>query len=136
MTTEACVEWKREGLLFEGEAEGGAMVLASSSDAAGSGPTPMQTVLLALAGCSGMDVVSILLRMREPLKGFRVEVKAEKRAEDPRVYTSIEMVYHLEGDLDESKVRHAIELTETKYCPVGGMLRPTVKIVSGYEIER
>ena len=136
MATEASARWTGGGLVFEGESEGGAMVLASGSDAAGSGPTPMQALLLALGGCTGMDVVSILLKMRQPLVGSWVEVRAEQRDEHPRVYTSIEVIYHLEGDLDEAKVRRAIELSETKYCPVGGMLRPSVPIVSRYEIER
>jgi len=136
VATETSVRWKGDGLLFEGDSQGGSLVLASGSDAAGSGPTPMQALLLALGGCSGMDVVSILLKMRQPLVGFRVEVRAEQRDEHPRVYTSIEVIYHLEGDLDEAEVRRAIELSETKYCPVGGMLRPSVPIVSRYEIER
>lgn len=136
MATETSVRWKGEGLVFEGDSASGGMVLASGSDPAGLGPTPMEAVLLALGSCTGMDVVSILLKMRQPLEGFRVEVRADKRQEHPRVYTSIEVIYHLEGDLDESKVRRAIELSETKYCPVEEMLRPTVPIVSRYEIGR
>jgi putative redox protein len=136
VATEASVRWKGEGLLFEGGSQGGSLVLASGSDAAGSGPTPMQAVLLALGGCTGMDVISILRKMRQPLVGLRVEVRAEQRDEHPRVYTSIEVIYHLEGDLDETKVRRAIELSETKYCPVAGMLRPNVPIESRYTMER
>jgi putative redox protein len=134
MTTQVTAAWTGDGLLFEGDSAGGHMVLASGDEPAGSGPTPMEAVLLALAGCTGMDVVSILLKMRQPLEGCRVEVKAEKRDEHPRIYTSIEVVYHLAGDLDETRVRRAIGLSETKYCPVAGMLRPAVRIVSRYEI--
>jgi putative redox protein len=137
MASEASVKWQGEGLFFEGEVAGGGTVkLASGGDTSGSGPSPMQAVLLALAACTGMDVVSILAKMRQPLRGLRVEVTAERRDEHPRVFTAIELVFRLEGDLDDAKVSRAIELSETKYCSVEAMLRPGVAIVSRYEIER
>lgn len=135
MATEVSVRWRGEGLRFAGESEGGHLALASGADERGGGPTPMQAVLLALGACTGMDVVSILIKMRQPLEEFWVEVRGRKRDEHPRVYTAIEVVYHLGGALDEAKVRRAIELSETRYCPVEAMLRPSVPVSSSFVIE-
>jgi putative redox protein len=133
--TEVSVRWRGEGLRFAGTAAGGTVAFASGDDPQGSGATPMQTVLLALGACTGMDVVSILTKMRQPVEDLRVEVRGDKRDEHPRVYEAIEVVYHLRGALDEAKVRRAIELSETRYCPVEGMLRPSVAIRSRFVIE-
>jgi putative redox protein len=135
MATDVSLRWQGDGLRFEGSAEGGTVSFASGDDLPRSGPTPMQTLLLALGACTGMDVVSILTKMRQPLEDFRVEVHGERRDEHPRVYTAIEVVYRFKGDLDESRVRRAIELSETRYCPVEGMMRPDVPIRSRFVIE-
>jgi putative redox protein len=135
MTTGVDLKWTRVGLGFEGTAGGGTATFASGLDAGGDGMTPMQAVLLALGACTGMDVVSILRKMRQPVESFRVEVRGEQRGEHPQVYTAIEVVYHLRGDLDDARVRRAIELSETRYCPVEAMLRPSVQMHSRYAIE-
>jgi putative redox protein len=136
MATDVSLRWQGDGLRFEGSAEGGTVSFASGDDLPRSGPTPMQTLLLALGACTGMDVVSILTKMRQPLEDFHVEVHAEGRDEHPRIYTAMEVVYHLKGDLDEAKVRRAIELSETRYCPVEAMVRPAAQIRSRFVIER
>ena len=129
------VSWKNEGLLFEGVTSHGKVDLASSSDEIGEGPTPMEQLAVSLAGCTGMDVVSILVKMRQPLEAFRVEVRGEKAEEHPKRFTSLEVVYHLKGALDEEKVRRAIELSETKYCSVEATLRAALPVSSRYVIE-
>jgi putative redox protein len=129
------VNWKNEGLLFEGVTAHGRVDLASSLDEAGQGATPMELLAVSLGGCTGMDVVSILLKMRQPLESFRVEVRGEKAEEHPKRFTSLEVVYYLKGALDEQKVRRAIELSETKYCSVEATLRPAVGIRSRYVLE-
>src|SRR5665647_902314 len=75
------VSWKKEGLLFEGVTVHGHVDMASGLDEPGSGATPMELLAVALAGCTSMDVVSILQKMRQPLEGFRVEVRGEKADE-------------------------------------------------------
>jgi len=130
------VAWTGEGLLFDGLTEHGSARLAGDTDGAGSGPTPAEALLLAVGGCTGMDVVSILRKMRQPLQAFRVEVVGDRAAEHPRRYTALEVVYHLVGDLDESKVRRAIELSEQRYCSVEATVRDCVPISSRYIIER
>jgi putative redox protein len=130
------VNWKHEGLQFEGVSSHGRVDLASSSDEIGQGATPMELLALSLAGCTSMDVVSILVKMRQPLEAFRVEVRGEKAEEHPKRFTSLEVVYHLKGALDEQKVRRAIELSETKYCSVEATLRPSLPITSRFVIDR
>ena len=100
------------------------------------GATPMELVLAGLAGCTAFDVISILRKARQEVTGFRVEVRGERAEHDPRVYTHIRVEYLLRGRrLSEDAVRRAIELSESKYCSVGAMLRSTAKIESSYRIE-
>ena len=134
MGTTVNVTWLGEGTRFAGEAEGGAVRLSSELDAERDGPCPMDLLLVALGGCTGMDVAAILQKMRQPLESFRVEVHGAERDEDPQVWTDIEVVYHLAGDLDEDKVRRAIELSEQKYCCVEAQVCGTARIRSRYEI--
>jgi putative redox protein len=129
------VSWKREGLLLEGVTAHGRVDLASGLDEPGQGATPMELLAVALAGCTGMDVVSILQKMRQPLEALRIEVHGEKADEHPKRFVSLEVVYHLSGPLDEKKVQRAIELSETKYCSVEATLRPAVSISSSYVLE-
>lgn len=130
------VEWKQEGLLFEATTPHGTFAMASGLDQPGNGVTPMETLATALAACTAMDVASILVKMRQPLQGFRVEVSGERAEEHPKKFLALEVVYHLRGDLDERKVQRAIELSEERYCSVEATLRPAVPITSRYVIER
>jgi putative redox protein len=129
------VSWKKEGLLHEGVTAHGRLDMASGLDEPGRGATPMELLAVALAGCTSMDVISILQKMREPLKGLRVEVQGEKADEHPKRFLSLGIVYYLEGALDEKKVQRAIELSETKYCSVEATLRSAVSISSRYVLE-
>ena len=95
----------------------------------GPGPSPMEAVQGAVAACTGMDVVSILEKMRKTIHRLRIEVEAVRSEEHPRIYTELTLVYYLDGpDLDETSVERAIELSQDKYCSVAAMLRPTVRI--------
>lgn len=128
--------WKKDGLLFEASTPHGTVDLASGLDEPGNGVTPMELLATALGGCTAMDVASILLKMRQPLEAFSVEVSGERAEEHPKRFTSLEVVYHLKGELDERKVERAIELSEERYCSVEATLRPSVPISSRYDIER
>jgi putative redox protein len=128
--------WKTEGLLFGASTAHGSVDLASGLDEPGSGVTPMEMLATALGGCTAMDVLSILVKMRQPVESFSVEVSGERAEEHPKRFTSLEVVYHLKGDLDERKVERAISLSEERYCSVEATLRPAVPITSRFVIER
>jgi len=129
------VSWKNEGLLLGGVTAHGRLDMASGQDEPGQGATPMELLAVALAGCTSMDVISILQKMRQPLEGLRVEVQGEKADEHPKRFVSLDVVYHLKGALDEKKVQRAIGLSEKKYCSVAATLRPSVRISSRYVLE-
>jgi putative redox protein len=85
--------------------------------------SPVETIVAAAAGCSAMDVVSILAKKRQVLTSYAIEASADQRDEYPQVLTRIDIVHVLEGTvLLESAVRRAIELSASKYCPVNAML--------------
>ena len=121
---------------FRVTASGGeTLILASvpKDQRPGPGPSPTEAVQAAVAACTGMDVISILQKMQKSPTALRVEVEATRRAEHPRIYTNLVLIYHVDGpDLDESSVRRAVDLSQEKYCSVAAMLRPTVRL--GYRI--
>ena len=98
-------------------------------------PSPMELLLIALGSCTAVDVISILRKKREDVKEYRVEVHGERRDEHPRSYSRMEVHHVVTGrNVSEKSVAQAIELSETKYCSVAATLRPTVEIVSSFEI--
>ncbi len=95
----------------------------------GAGPSPMETVLMALAGCTGIDVVGILTKMRAPLEGLVIDVSADRAADHPKVFTAIRLRYVAWGPgLQREQVERAVRLSEEKYCAVSAMLRKTATI--------
>jgi len=128
--------WKNEGLLFGASTAHGSVDLASGLDEPGNGVTPMELLATALGGCTAMDVLSILVKMRQPVESFSVEVSGERAEEHPKRFTSLEVVYRFKGDLDERKVERAISLSEERYCSVEATLKPSVPITSRFVIER
>jgi putative redox protein len=95
----------------------------------------MQLILTGLAGCTGMDIVSILKKKRYEIEKFQVQVRGKRAAEHPRVYTEIEIQYLLWGsDLDELAVEQAVHLSEKKYCSASAMLGAVAQIKSSYQI--
>jgi len=99
-----------------------------------SAPGPMELLLAALGACTATDVVMILAKKRQKLERLEVVVTGEKAPEPPTVWTKLELVYRLHGTLEEAAVKHAIELSEAKYCSVAAMLRKTAEISFRYEI--
>jgi len=100
----------------------------------GSAAGPMESVLMAVAGCSTIDIVMILKKMRQPLDNIEVEVEAERREDIPRTFTKINLHYILHGNLKEKKVEQAINSSLDKYCSVSKMLEKAAEISSTYEI--
>ena len=100
-----------------------------------SAPTPMELLLVALGSCTAVDVVSILRKKRQQVTDYRVEVRGERKEEHPRSFKRMEVHHIVTGrSISEQSVTQAIELSEQKYCSVAATLRPTVAIVSSYEI--
>jgi putative redox protein len=136
---EVMVTWQHEDLLLEAENDSGNTIILDSSEAVGGknrGPRPLQLMLMSLAGCTSMDVISILQKKREPLQDFQVIVRAEQADEHPRVYTKIHIEYVATGDIKETSLQRAIELSEQVYCPAQAMLRAAAEISSSYRIIR
>jgi putative redox protein len=103
--------------------------LAGAPDFQPAGPTPMESVLGALAGCSGVDMVSILQKMRLSVRALRIEAAAERTPDHPRVYTHIHLDYHVDTDpADPARVRRALRLSTDKYCSVSAMLAASVRL--------
>jgi putative redox protein len=101
----------------------------------GKGVRPMEGVLMSLAACSSIDVVSILKKMRQPLEHLEIQVEGQ-RAQDqvPAVFTDIHLHFMLSGALNTDKVARALELSITKYCSVVKMIEQTVKVTYDFEI--
>jgi putative redox protein len=93
------------------------------------GPRPKALMLTALAGCTGMDVVSILKKMRVEVEGFNVEVSAEETEEHPKHFVSMHIIYRFKGkDLPIDKLEKAVELSQERYCGVSFMYRKAMEI--------
>ena len=114
---------------------GHSIVTSFAQDDKITAPTPMELLLIALGGCTGADVASILEKKRQRVSGYDIEVRGQRRAESPRVYTSIEVVHKVRGrSIDPKAVADAIHLSETKYCSVSAMLGAGTKISMTFEI--
>ena len=102
----------------------------------GAGPQPPRLLLLALAGCTAMDVISILRKKRQQVSGLSVEAQGSRADQHPRVYTRIEVLYRVRGQhVDPQAVARAIELSVTRYCPVIAMLGKVAEVTTSYEVE-
>lgn len=132
------VTWTGPGYRMVGEAgDGPALVLDSKGGTYGthSGLTPMELVLVGLAGCTAMDVVSIMAKMRQPMTNLQVKVDAENADEHPKVFTKIHITYVAYGSgIDAKSLSKAIELSEERYCSVQAMLKSSAEVSSSYEI--
>jgi len=95
---------------------------------------PMDLVLMALGACTATDIVTILKKKRQKLESLEVICSGERAADPPKVWKTLEVVYRLRGALDEAAVKHAIELSEQKYCSVSAMLQKTATLTWRHEI--
>ena len=126
-------EWKG-GLGFEAVNERGVAV-RMDPPAEGATLTPMETALMALAGCTGMDVISILKKKQQTVQAMEIRLHGVRAQDHPRVYTGIELEYVITGaNVDPEAVSRSIELSMTKYCSVGGMLSKTASIRTSFRI--
>ena len=101
----------------------------------GNAASPLELLLLALGGCTGVDVIDILKKKRQHVTGYRIEVHGDRREEYPRAYTKLYVKHIVSGrGVSEKAVARAIELSDQKYCSVAATLRGTAEIVTSYEI--
>ena len=129
MATNIKVSW-REGNAFLAENETG-----GKAELGGEHIRPMQMLLASLAGCSGVDLVSILQKKRVNFNNLEVKVSGVRAETYPKVYTDIHLTYLIWGEEIKPKdVEQAIQLSEDKYCSVTAMLKSTAKIHSEYQI--
>jgi len=129
----ASVKWIGEQKFVATGPSGHAMTIDSDRES-NKAPGPMELVLLALGSCTATDVVTILEKKRQKLELLEVICSGERAAKPPTVWIKLEIVYRLRGHLDETAVKHAIELSEEKYCSVAAMLRKTAALSWRYEI--
>ncbi|MED1201908.1 OsmC family protein [Heyndrickxia acidicola] len=128
------VEWKGK-MAFEGSTPSGHFLKMDASQEDGgqnSGARPTEMLLNALAGCTGIDIISILDKMRLNVSSFSMEVEGERASEHPKRFTDIHIHYVLEGELPEEKVHRAITLSKEKYCSVAHSL--SAALTMSYEI--
>jgi len=98
------------------------------------GPTPVQALAFALAGCMAADVVSILVKGRLPLAGLRTRLTGERRGEQPRYFTKIALHFVVTGDVPADRVERAVALSREKYCTVWHSMRPDIAFATTFEI--
>jgi putative redox protein len=134
---QASVVWSK-GMSFTGTADSGFSVALGTDPSVGGdndGFRPMELLVLSLAGCTAMDVISILRKKRQDVTGFEVKVDAGRASEHPKVITAFAVRYIVRGrKIDPRAVERAIELSQTTYCPAQAMLSKAAPITLTYEI--
>lgn len=121
--------------LFVGISPSGHAQVVETDSQRNGAATPMELLLLALGGCTGVDVISILKKKRQHVTAYRIEVHGDRREEFPRAYTRLYVKHIITGHkVSEPAVASAIELSDQKYCSVAATVRGTAEIVTSYEI--
>ena len=126
----ASLEWKG-GLRFAARASGGELLLDGDSVA---GPSPVQALAFALAGCMAADLVHILTRSRVPPRTLRVTFSGERAPEDPRRFMRMALHFDVSGDVPAEKVERALALSREKYCSVWHSLRPDIELETSFAV--
>ena len=132
-TVKTTLAWQRD-LVFTGSTPQGYEIEFDAQSQWGCKPT--EALLLSLAGCMGIDVVSILAKMRITPTSFRIEIEGERNPTPPQYYKAVEMVLYIAGtNLDPGKIERAIELSRNKYCSVYNSLRPDLALSVRFVLE-
>ena len=129
------LRWTGEGLAFDASFANGTPSFTTDSGGR-AGASPVQLVLVGLAGCTGIDIVDIVGKMRVAMSGLEVVADARRAEDPPRRLTHVHLTYRAAGvaAADVDKVRRAIELSEQKYCSVWHSLRPDLEITTELEL--
>lgn len=131
----ATVKWISEQKFLGSTPSNHALVLDSDRES-NQAPGPMELVLIALGACTATDIVGILAKKRQNLLSLEVVVSGERAPEPPTVWTRLEILYRVRGPVDEAALKHAIELSQEKYCSVEAMLKKTAQVTWSYDISR
>lgn len=126
------------GMAFEGVGQSGKItkIASSTAETEHAGASPMELVLMGVAGCSGIDIVSILEKMRVNFDKFEISVGGERAQDHPKVFTNIRVIYKFWGtDLPEEKLRRAIDLSFDKYCSVIHTVNKVAQVTYTLEIQ-
>jgi len=124
------LEWQGD-LRFRGTAGEVSIVLDSAGE---TGPTPVQALAFALAGCMAIDVVHILKKGRLELRSLKAHLEAERAPEDPKRLVSVHLHFMVGGEAPAEKVQRAIALSREKYCSVWHSLRPDIDFRTSFEV--
>lgn len=122
-----------EGMKFVGKGESKHEVHMDASPKAGgddSAATPLETMLCALGGCTGMDVISILRKMKTEPRSLQIEIVDERAPDYPKVLTKLHLTYRVTGAVPQDNLQKAIDLSLSKYCPIANTLEGVVEITS------
>lgn len=126
------------GMSFTGESGWGNKIIMDADPKVGGqqqGPKPTEMLLFALAGCTGMDVVSILRKQRQEFRSLTIDVTGEQPDQFPKPFHTIQITFTLSGvNLDPDKVAEAIHLSESKYCSISQTLKEQSSITTRFEI--
>ena len=138
-TDHVSVRWagKRQMIGWDDSGHSIVMDAPSGYKGEGTGARPVEVLLEALAGCTAMDVISVLEKKRQHVTGMEIHVTGTQREDEfPKIYTRIELTYVVTGyGVQPAAVARAIELSEGKYCSVRGMLGPQVEVLTSYRVE-
>jgi putative redox protein len=139
MATKEALVRHIQGVTFAAKSDSGHWVMMDGPAQVGgsdAGTRPKELILMALGGCAGSDVVTILQKKRVPLEDFELHLTAEVAEQHPQIYTSIHVTYVVYGEnINPADVERAIDLSVTKYCAVSAMLRASVTITHSFEIK-
>ena len=124
------LDWEGD-LRFRGASGAISLVLDSEGQA---GPSPVQALAFALAGCMSIDVVHILTKGRLPLRALRAHLEAERHPQDPKRLVAVRLHFAVEGDVPADKVERAIALSREKYCSVWHSLRPDIDFRTSFAV--
>lgn len=130
------LRWVESQLMTGVDSFGHPLVIGSwpEKDPEWSGLKPSDLLLLSAASCSAYDVVLILNKQRQPLRGLEITCTGEQHPDPPHAFTHIHLHYIVKGECDMRRVNRAIELSENKYCSVINTLKPRVKFTSTFEV--
>jgi putative redox protein len=122
--------WEHD-LVLRGRSGDASIVLDSAGQA---GPSPVQALAFALAGCMGMDVVHILRKGRFDLRGLKISLTADRAPEDPHRITAVAIDFMVTGDVPKDQVRRAIDLSHDKYCSVWHSMRQDIAFMTTFSV--
>lgn len=129
----ATIKWTSHQRFLATSPSGHSVHIDSDRDS-NTAPGPMELVLIALGACTATDILIILEKKRQKIQSLEVVCSGERAADPPTVWKKLEILYRIRGHVEEGAARHAINLSEEKYCSVAAMLQKTAKITWSLEL--